>query len=102
MSIFLLLSWASASSHQRRSGELERRLLVKREAAATRGCGEEPRTEARPRRDEETGTEETAPTSAPAVASLAAADSLSLLLLCHFTSSSTFLGKREEIWVHQL
>lgn len=29
------------------------------------------------------------------------ADSLSLLLLCHFTSSSTFLGKREEIWVHQ-
>ena len=42
MPIFLLLAWATASSHRRSSGELESRPLGKREVEATRGCGEEP------------------------------------------------------------
>lgn len=96
MSIFLLLAWTTASSHQRRRGELERRLLVKREVEATRGCREEPRTEAGQRRDDEMGTEETTPTSALAAGQPGPwLTSLSLLLVCHFTSSSTFLGKRK-------
>ena len=57
----------------------------------------------RPGRGETTRQEqETTPTSAPAVGQPGPwLTSLSLLLVCHFTSSSTFLGKREEIWVHQ-
>ena len=102
MSIFLLLAWASASPHQSRRGELERRPLGKREVEATGGprqCGEEPpwpkagqriNTEIdRKRRDHSKQQSASKPASL-ALCSL----SSPLLLLCLFPGDGTLLGKR--------